>query len=332
MTWFEELTGFRELSPSQVRENITVDGDTLTSLVNGRTFTCGRLETPSLGELRQRVGCERHARGRLTLREVVGDVSDLHADESNAGSLFQVASQFNLLEMVSPRVTPEQGVGIYERDLTQGPACAMAAGAGTIYRNYFVELDGEIGQSADRQIDCLSDLGATLANTGERLWEMRNGYALPSGDGLLEIAERLEASSEKERDQLRQRLRIGVQWDTQVTIRGSSHTVTQAYCSALPVAYSHHPPDLWEAFARLVLEAAYEATTCAAILNALSTGNNRVFLTLLGGGVFGNRTDWIIESIERALGLYEDWDLDVAVVSYGHSKPQVRQFVELFTL
>jgi len=39
------------------------------------------------------------------------DVQSLHAAASNAGALFQVASQFNLLEMMSPEVTPEQGVG-----------------------------------------------------------------------------------------------------------------------------------------------------------------------------------------------------------------------------
>ena len=330
MTWFEALTGFREVSPDQVRETITLAGDALTSRVNGRTFTCGRLETPSLGELRQRVGRGRRATGRLTLEEVVGDVADLHADASNAGSLFQVASQFNLLEMVGPHVTPERGVGIYEHDHTQGPVCAMACGAGTIYRNYFVVVDGQPGQSASRQIDCLSDLGAALGNAEGRLWEMSNGYALASREGLIEISDRLEASSEGERDHLRQRLRIGVQWNTQVTIRGSSHTVTQAYCSALPVAYSNHPPGLWEGFARLVLEASYEATICAAILDAQGTGNNRLFLTLLGGGAFGNKTDWIIDSIERALRLYEDWDLDVAIVSYSGSNPAVGRTVERF--
>ncbi|MFW6116748.1 MAG: hypothetical protein ACOC6F_03380, partial [bacterium] len=128
--------------------------------------------------------------------------------------------------------------------------------------------------------------------------------------------------------QLRQRLRIGVQWNTQVTITGSSHMVTQAYCSALPVAHSDHPPDLWESFARLVLEASYEATICAAILNSQSTGNNRVFLTLLGGGAFGNRTDWITDSIKRASKLYQDCDLEVAIVSYGASKPAVQQLVK----
>jgi hypothetical protein len=328
MTWFEALTGIRETCPAQVRASINLEGDRLTSLMNGRTFTWGRLETPSLGELRQRVGRSPHAAGGLSLREVVADVSDLHADASNAGCLFQVASQFNLLEMASPHVTPERGVGIYQHDLTQGPACAIAAGAGTIYRNYFGVVDGIPGQSTTRQIDCLADLGVALGNSGERLWEMKNGYALASRAGLIEISKRLKACSETERDQLRQRLRIGLQWDTQVTIRDATHTVTQAYCSALPVAYSHHPPELWEGFARLVLEASYEATICAAIVNSLSTGNRRAFLTLLGGGAFGNQADWITESITRALNPYRGWDLDVAIVSYGASKPEVRRIVE----
>jgi len=328
MTWFEDLTGFREVSAEQVRENIRLDGDTLTSLVNGKTFTCGRLEIPSLGELRERVCSCDGTPGRLSLEEVVADVADLHADEQNAGSLFQVASQFNLLEMAGPSVTPEEGIGIYEDDHTQGPVCAIACGAGTIYRNYFAKIDGELGQTADRQIDCLADLGTALGNTEERLWQMRNGYTLASRDGLIDISERLEASTEKERDRLRERLRIGIQWDTQVTIGDSSHLVTQAYCSALPVAYSQHPSDLWESFARLVLEASYEATVCAAILNVQETENKRVFLTLLGGGAFGNRTDWIMDSIERALRLYGDRDLEVAIVSYGTSKPTVRRLVK----
>lgn len=74
----------------------------------------------------------------------------------NAGALFQVASQFNLLEMQSHHNTPESGVGIYGSDSTQGPACAIASGAGTIYRNYFVPVNGQIGQSKDNQIDCLT--------------------------------------------------------------------------------------------------------------------------------------------------------------------------------
>ena len=137
--------------------------------------------------------------------------------------------------MVSPSVTPESGIGTYENDRTQGPACAIACGAGTIYRNYFAEVNGRVGQSAHNQIDCIHDLGIALGNSDGRLWEMRNGYALASADGLRMISERLSNGDESDRDTLREKLRIGIHWDTQVTIGEASHTVTQAYCSALPV-------------------------------------------------------------------------------------------------
>ncbi len=260
MTWFEMLTGVVEESPRHVREQITVEGNTLRSLANGRVLQFGHLETPTLAELQARASAQARVQaagdrgGRLSVREVVADVQQLHVDEAHAGALFQVASQFNLLEMISPQVTPEEGVGRYEHDRTQGPACAVAAGAGTIYRNYFVPVRGEIGQSTENQIDCLADLGVALGNEGNRLWEMRNGYAQATRDGLIEIAERLRSASESELEELRGLLRIGLQWDTQVTLQDCQHTVTQAYCSALPVAYSPHAPQLWEPFARLVLE------------------------------------------------------------------------------
>jgi len=159
---------------------------------------------------------------------------------------------------------------------------------------------------------------------------MRNGYALATRIGLSEISRALAAMASEERDRLKGLLRIGVQRNTQVTIRGGRHAVTQAYCSALPVGYGAHPADLWEDFARLVLEATYEATMCAATLNASETGNTSVFLTLVGGGVFENRSEWITESCERALRLCEGRELDVAIVSHSSSNPDVLRLVRRF--
>ena len=329
MDWFEKLTGFREESPQQVRNNLIADDGKVKSLVNGRTWVAGRLETPSLKKLRQQIRGIRKA--GISLREIVANVQSLHTDPANAGALFQVASQFNLLEMVSPNRTPEEGVGIYDRDRTQGPACAVAAGAGTIYRNYLVPVNGQIGQSTANQIDCLADLGEAWGNYQNRLWQMKNGYALASQKGLTAISQRLQAASEEERDKFRKLLRIGIQWQTQVTLKDCQHQVSQAYCSALPVAYSSLPANLWSQFARLILEAAYEATICTAILNAQINGNNQLFLTLLGGGAFGNDISWIMNSIARALHLYRDADLDVAIVSYGSSKPFVQKLVKSFS-
>ena len=327
VTWFERLTGCEEDSPDQVRAELEIDGPQLRSRRTGQSWLHGRLETPTLAALRDRAASVRQTSRTLSVREVVANVQHLHADECNANALFQVASQFNLLEMVSPDVTPESGVGIYEHDRTQGPACAIAAGAGTIYRNYFAPVNGMTGQSAENQIDCLADIASLLGNTGERLWRMVNGYVLPSAKGLKEINETLTRLDGNGRDRIRQALQIGLHHDTQVTLDGSGHVVSQAYCSALPVAYTEHPPRLWEGFATLVLEASYEATICAAIANADRTGNNTVFLTLLGGGAFGNEESWIVSAVRRALSLYRDSGLDVAIVSYGRSQPCVRDLV-----
>jgi len=84
---------------------------------------------------------------------------------------------------------------------------------------------------------------------------------------------------------------------------------------------------LWAEFAQLILKASYEATLWAAILNYAKTGNNKVYLTLLGGGVFGNDEDWIFDAIMRALELFAHVPLDVAIVSYKDSKPPVKELI-----
>jgi hypothetical protein len=328
--WFENLTGFREETPQQVRKNITVNGELLRSLVNGREFICGSLETPSLADLRARVVGIQDCSGKISVCEEIADVKQLHMDASNAGSLFQVASQFNLLEMVSPNVTPEHGIGGYENDHTQGPACAVAAGAGTIFRNYFAEVNGKTGQTTADQIDCLVDLGRALGNSDGHLWEMKNGYVLPTDTGLQEITLEIRTASETVIDDFRKLLRIGIQWNTQVTLGDAHHTVSQAYCSALPVAYTRHPSGNWAAFAQLVLEASYEATLCTALVNYFQTGNNRVYLTLLGGGAFGNETAWITAAIKRALDLFKEFDLEVVIVSYSHTNNYLQELIRQY--
>ncbi len=326
MTWFTKLTGIEKESPEQVRRELSVEGDQIVC-PNGKRFAFGRLETPKLSELRETVSQLNVPTHPSTIREHVGDVRQLHADSDNADALFQVASQFNLLEMTGPSVTPDRGVGIYENDPTQGPACAIACGAGTIYRNYFAPVGDHIGQSADHQIDCSLDLGRKFGNQEGQLWQIQNGYLFPSDVGLSCITNRLQSASESELDELRGELRIGLQWQADVTLPDAEHRVSQAYCSALPVAYGRQPVELWTDFAKLILDAAYEATLLAAVINASRTGVNIVYLTLLGGGVFGNDDAWIFSAIERACSKTKSQGLDIRIVSYRRSKPAVAELV-----
>ena len=336
-TWFTRLTGLAETSPEAVRAGLAFTGDALLSRANGRLLAPGRFETPSLAELRARAAATLDGSVpsagpfRPRLSETIGDAARLHADPAHAEALFQVASQFNCLEMTSPGVTPEDGIGIYEDDPTQGPACAIACGAGTIYRNYFVPLGNALGQTATRQLDCLADLGRALGNTDGRLWQMRNGYALANAAGLASIATRLAGAGEAERDHLRGCLRIGLQWQTQVTVDGAHHRVSQAYASALPVAYGQPPAEAWEPFARLVLEATYEATFLAAALNRAATGQPTLFLTLVGGGAFGNALPWITDAIARACQVSTAYPLDIRLVSYRRPNPGLAELLYRFS-
>src|SRR5450759_3482526 len=148
---------------------------------------------------------------------------------------------------------------------------------------------------------------------------MQNGYALCTRAGLDAIAEHLGSLQPKQVDILRGKLCIGVHRDVEVTdAAGESRPlVSQAFCSALPVAYTHVPPSHWKPFALLILQAAYEATMSAAILNAQRGTSNVVLLTQLGGGAFGNHDDWIHAAMRRAIEIMSGFELDVRLVSYG---------------
>ena len=82
--------------------------------------------------------------------------------------------------------------------------------------------------------------------------------------------------------------------------------VSHVLGSACAVAYNPGTrADEWEPFARLVLEASYEACVLAALDNRDRhdgmAGSKKLFLTLLGGDAFGNPQAWILDAIRRAL-------------------------------
>ena len=339
MDWFEQLTGFTEATGAAgyetTRQRLEIDGNRLKSRVNGRSFGIGELELVSLAALRERVRSAPPMTGRGSFRIVTGDVRKLHAAPEYAGALFQVASQFNLLEMVGPEYTPEKGVTIYAHDPTQGPACAIAAGAATIYRNYFAPVGDSIGQIKHRQLDGFAELGAAVAHgvgkPAESLWSMRNGYSMFTRNGADLMSAYVRALDECARDILRQRLCIGMHWDVEVTDAHASPgpLVSQAFCSALPVSYNNTAGTRgadWQPLASLVLEAAYEATLWAAVINARRGSSTKVLLTLLGGGAFGNDLGWICAAMQRAIAQVAGHGLDIVLVSYGEPPVTLQQW------
>jgi hypothetical protein len=330
--WFERLTGFREQNYELTQRQLPVEDDELVSSVNNKRYGIGSLTLPTLAELRTRVSVPDNQ--RTTVRCIAADVGALHAEPEFDRALFQVASQFNLLETTGPSVTPEDGVARYAHDHTQGPACAIAAGAATVYRNYCVPVDGRTGQTSDRQLNTLAQVGSALAAELGRpltdLWTMRNGYALCTRAGLRAIDDLVAEGGDALRDVLRSKLAVGLHRDVEVTGVRESHSqrVSQAFCSGLPVAYSRIPQSNWETFARLILEAAYEATMLAAVEQAVAGGSNTVLLTRLGGGAFGNADDWIDDAIMRSVAIVKHAGLDVRLVSYGRVERSMQSIAD----
>jgi serine/threonine protein kinase len=325
--WFHDLFGFDE--SSTWGENVShfqMDGDTLECRTAPQQFRrqfVGRFECPSVAELRSKLAAAQGAAAPsagLSFAHLAAPagVGPLHFEPSNAGAVFQAASQFNCLEMTGPDVSPSAGVGIYINDRTQGPACALACPAATVYRNYLVQHEGNTGQHPV-QIDTLKEVGVAVGNDDGRYWVMQNGYTMPVGrDSLTELAARLRTEPNLV-EQAEAALRVGVHWETSVA-PPLEHRVCQVYASALPCAYARGPPEGdWEPFARLVLRAAYEATLAVGAVRSLEAGGARVkcYLTALGGGVFGNRYEWIRDAISHALDRYQGWPLDVVLVHYG---------------
>merc|ERR1712032_648867 len=152
--------------------------------------------------------------------------------------MFQVASQFNCLEFVSPGVVPEHGITGYAADHTQGPACSLACPAGTAYRNYFATTPkGNEGQRSDDQINNLDDLEAIIDNDKHHYWITRNGYVNSTPYRLSEFNKRFR-KGKWDVHQMLTSIKIGLQLETEVIPsldekQKSVHLVNQAFCSGI---------------------------------------------------------------------------------------------------
>lgn len=234
--WFSDLFGFSESDYVDVQRwlRVSVAGFTgspmLESLVNKQQYAIGTFTTPSLADLRNE-GATVELPGKLKVKNVVGGVDELIAADENRHSTFQVASQFNCLETMSPTQYPEEGVGCYAKDKTQGPACSIACGPATVFRNYFVAIDADgaaakdthsavqRGQTWDAQIDNLAGVARVLGNDPPgKLFQVRTGWVLADDEQLELLGAVMDDLKKKDRlDEFRSALRVGVQRDTQVT-------------------------------------------------------------------------------------------------------------------
>lgn len=267
-------------------------------------------------------------RGCVTFKNIVGDARALHLDPTNANATHQVASQTNCLEMVDPGKVPENGISIYEYDRTQGPICAMVAPAGLAFRNYLHQG----GQTTTQQVDTFQEFHQFLKdkmNTQTPLWSTRNGYMMFSNKNQLIKINTLLATSDNFRREARSKIQVGIQENVGIVDSHSNskqkHLANQVYCSGLPISYNDLPSNMWDGLGELVLEAVYENTLLSAVVNNFRNKKNMpVYLTMIGGGVFGMKHIQIKRAIVRACNIVamKGYTLDVRLVHFGNFVPE----------
>ena len=223
----------------------------------------------------------------------------------NNGAMFQAASNFNGVEAISEDSFPDEEYFItnYTNDNTQGPMASISAGAGAIARVLLPFYDrstpaSEWRQTKDRQVELLGGVKEHCS--------VVNGYVVQRGsEAELPAADNWEFV---------RRVRVGVQAETQVSFgytnswdqqmdvvpAAAGQRISQVFCAAMNLrqgasgrANAEIPAS--RRTAALLLEAAYRGTYLAAIRH----GSRQLYLTLIGGGVFGNDIDTILSVIEK---------------------------------
>ena len=381
MDFFTQLFGFKELTETD--ENYKITQATLAThpLLQPASlglFSCQSLESlrrQGLQTYRSRSNHQQSTHPTDPTDPTNGDdnitlthvpIQSALAEHAHNKGTFQVASQFNCLEMTSSSVTPEVGITGYASDATQGPACSIACAAATAYRNYLVPFpnlpNAPIGQTKDRQINNLDKVLEVLGDKedGSSWFDLKNGILITDLKGIKELNVRLQdiITAEGSLNRVRDAVKVGVHKDAAVFYGGEDQhgcfsplyghlwprkrkegkenerkekdeqqqhqpRVTQVFCSAVAILFGTTQEDC-ELFARVVLEASYEATLWAAIVNHQrkeknkEAGRPRAHLTFVGGGVFGNRTEWIVDAINRAIRTVaaHGVEMDVVVQHY----------------
>jgi hypothetical protein len=320
--WFQHLFGFRE-SVTSVYSHLSVvdhaDHSEIISRVNGRHFRADKFSVRNLSSFPALQPI-----GGGTLNVLRGHGADDHRVNAlsaqslpeNDGATFQAASNFNCLELMSAEQTAADGVTGYVFDNTQGPALALAAGPAAVYRNYFVKhADGREGQ-LDHEIEL-------LARSPLRPF-VKHGY--PQIDRA--ASERLAWYNWSDLSQFAVGVHEGCEITTTISGGGyadapAGRITHQVFAAALNFARDVVMTDSTLEVARALLAGEYRATVIAAWELSLRhpdrAGSKRLYLTFLGGGVFGNPRNVICEAISGCADLIVQSGLQVYVVCFSEN-------------
>lgn len=238
------------------------------------------------------------------------DIGALQADSNNKDCVFQAASNFNILEFVNAEQTPEtQPLSTYPGDITQGPFAAISAAPGTVLRHYFMYHDNNTTpqqwrQTKDKQVNLLDQTGIAVKN-GYVQFESTDFNALATDlVGKIKVAYHRDVQVTFGQNFLKT--------GTHAVVKDQSQIIDQVYTAAVDFGkdnaqFKNNKQALL--VAQAVLDAAYEGTIRAAYAH----GKKKVFLTLIGGGVFANSPEMIAAAIEKQIDFIKQSGMSVVL-------------------
>eukprot|EP00928_Gymnodinium_smaydae_P089302 TRINITY_DN73292_c0_g1_i1.p1 TRINITY_DN73292_c0_g1~~TRINITY_DN73292_c0_g1_i1.p1 ORF type:complete len:393 (+),score=34.89 TRINITY_DN73292_c0_g1_i1:73-1179(+) len=305
MEWFIGVSERELISSDEMRARALVNQD-FVNVASGRRWPAGCFECHTVAQLEDRVQ-------RLSLNTSPSSVVPLNvADNVDIGRLqaalktedfamVQIASNFNCLEVPSRRHAPDSGylVQKYATDATQGPAASFGVPAASLLRAHYAfkneqTLPATWGQTAERQVELLE-------NVKKWFGTCVNGKLTLAGDE--------EEIQHEQIDSVARQIRVGVHANAQVVFNRSSWGMLEIVQEPFPLvdqvlSASVCLPDPGKSkseqqlstMMRSALRASYEGAYLAAILQQ----RHLLLLTLVGGGVFGNPEDIILEELARA--------------------------------
>ena len=338
--FFPGTFGFRERR-ADVYENIEVneteDGSIIHDKINGKTWNAGIFEVLNMNDIPKhdkRGGGKLHiikGMGRDSPKYYLVDVLSSQGHPSNDGATYLAASNFNSLEFVSCRQTARNGISSYPHDHTQGPYCAIACGPSILYRNYFVQVPGstERGQF-DKEINLLEDTPIHVEH-GYAIIKRADIQQLQQTDFDFTDLSKYKIASHKNCEVTMTRNNKNEFIFIQKEEGKRPQIAHHIYAAAFNMGRNVIQNEFTEKISESLLEAEYRNAILCAWDNSIKypdrAGSKKLYLTLLGGGVFGNPMDLICNQIAKCKDLIIDSGLDVYVVCYDEYT-----FAEVFPL
>ena len=333
LDWVKRITGMTE---SEFRENkqdfIYAKESQYTTpemiIINKETkeeFSCGSLEVIPLKELRQYA---KKSNQPATIELIVAldmqsqnevNVSTMQAMPQYNNAVFLAASNFNGVESVSETIPPNANnfTTNYVYDHTQGPFASVGAPAAALQRTIFPFYDkktnpNEWEQTQTKQIEMLKDV--------DEIYHVQNGYPMLDAKSK----EPKEKDTEKFKGVIHSNVEVSM-----ISLRGTiivlpeneRNRVDQVFAAATNVGQGISGYENAvicqdkQYIVKYTLDCGYETTYLTAIKNERQT----IVLTLLGGGVFGNPSEMICQSIidiHKKFGMKNNGSLEKVVLPF----------------